>query len=82
MKPALVMLAGVLPLAMTAAITNEPDIDLIKKGDLASPQNCKLTGGGGNGKKQFQIPCPGSEVGKWNNGATLKLVCKADIGGT
>lgn len=86
MKFGPVVLATLLPLAMTAATPNEnePGIDLSEKADLQTPRNCKLQspgGGGPNQKRIYQIPCTGSELGSWNKGSTIKVVCKSNIGG-
>ncbi len=80
MKFASLVLATLLPLAMTAATPNEPGIGLAERADLQTPKNCKLQGQG-NQKTIYQIPCQGSEVGSWNKGATIKVVCKTNVGG-
>lgn len=87
MKSPLIVLAIILPLAMTAATSGEPDIDfpdrldldLDNKQELTEGKRCQLN----TKRATWNVPCAGLKPsGRKNKGQAVKLVCKVDIDGT
>jgi hypothetical protein len=87
MKSSLVVLAAILPLAaMSAATSNEPDIDLHERADANPPKQCKISHGARPNPDFapfWEIPCSGAPLaGTWRLGTDIKLVCQTNIGTT
>ncbi|KAJ6029482.1 hypothetical protein N7499_000630 [Penicillium canescens] len=79
MKSAFIVLATILPLAMTAATPESPDLGFIKKEqELGQGQGrrCELT----TFKQIRQVPCPGASQFTRGPGEKFSIICSFPIG--
>jgi hypothetical protein len=78
MKSSLVVLATILPLAISAATSKEPDISLNQKQELPANQalRCEL-----NTLRALRpIPCLGASTSPRNSGEKINLVYQFTLG--